>query len=65
MNRRYEVLAFKIANEMEVMHLKEEIQGKVKERIDRHQKEVYIERAVESDSGRAWRGQYAFGCGGV
>lgn len=42
LNRRYEVLAFKIANEMEVMHLKEEIQGKVKERIDRHQKEFIL-----------------------
>ena len=30
LNRRYEVLAFKIANEMEVMNLKEEIQGKGK-----------------------------------
>ena len=47
LNRRYEELAFKIANEMEVMHLKEEIQGKVKERIDRHQKEFILREQLK------------------
>lgn len=47
LNRRYEVLAFKIANEMEVMHLKEEIRGKVKERIDRHQKEFILREQLK------------------
>ena len=47
LNRRYEGLAFKIANEMEVMHLKEEIQGKVKERIDRHQKEFILREQLK------------------
>ena len=47
LNRRYEVLAFKIANEMEVMHLKEEIQGKVKECIDRHQKEFILREQLK------------------
>ena len=47
LNRRYEVLAFKIANEMEVMHLNEEIQGKVKERIDRHQKEFILREQLK------------------
>lgn len=47
LNRRYEVLAFKIANETEVMHLKEEIQGKVKERIDRHQKEFILREQLK------------------
>ena len=47
LNRRYEVLAFKIANEMEVMHLKEEIQGKVKERIDRPQKEFILREQLK------------------
>lgn len=47
LDRRYEVLAFKIANEMEVMHLKEEIQGKVKERIDRHQKEFILREQLK------------------
>lgn len=47
LNRRYEVLAFKIANEMEVMHLKEEIQGKVKEHIDRHQKEFILREQLK------------------
>ena len=47
LNRRYEVLAFKIANEMEVMHLKEEIHGKVKERIDRHQKEFILREQLK------------------
>lgn len=47
LNRRYEVLAVKIANEMEVMHLKEEIQGKVKERIDRHQKEFILREQLK------------------
>lgn len=47
LDRRYEVLAFKIVNEMEVMRLKEEIQGKVKERIDRHQKEFILREQLK------------------
>lgn len=46
-DKRYEVLAFKLANEMEVMHLKEEIQGKVKERIDKHQKEFILREQLK------------------
>lgn len=47
LDRRYEILAFKIANEMEVMQLKEEIQGKVKERIDKHQKEFILREQLK------------------
>ena len=46
-DKRYEMLAFKLANEMEVMHLKEEIQGKVKERIDKHQKEFILREQLK------------------
>lgn len=46
-DKRYEVLAFKLANEMEVMHLKEEIQGKVKARIDQHQKEFILREQLK------------------
>ena len=46
-DKRYEVLAFKLANEMEVMHLKEEIQEKVKERIDKHQKEFILREQLK------------------
>lgn len=41
LNRRYEVLAFKIANEMEVMHLKEEIQEKSKNVLTDIRKNLY------------------------
>lgn len=40
---RYETLAFKLVNEVQIMDIKDELQQKVKERVDKHQKE-YIFR---------------------
>ncbi|MCI8640110.1 MAG: endopeptidase La [Coprococcus sp.] len=40
--RRYELLAFKLVNEVQVMNIKEEIQAKVKERVDKHQREYVL-----------------------
>lgn len=47
LRKRYELLAFKIANEMEVMKLKASIQQKVKERMDRHQKEFILREQLK------------------
>lgn len=44
---RYEMLAFKIANEMAVLDLKEGIQNKVKERMDKHQKEFILREQIK------------------
>ena len=38
LQKRYEKLAFRLVNEMEIMNIKEEIRKKVKERVDRHQR---------------------------
>lgn len=40
--KRYEVLAFKLVNEVQIMGIKEEIQEKVKERVDKHQREYIL-----------------------
>ena len=40
--KRYEALAFKLVNEIQIMNLKEEIQMKVKERVDKHQREYIL-----------------------
>lgn len=42
LHERYEILALKIANEMAVIDLKEGIQTKVKERMEKHQKEFIL-----------------------
>ena len=46
--KRYSLLAFKIANEMAVLDLKENIQSKVKERMDRHQKEFILREQMKA-----------------
>ena len=46
--KRYSLLAFKIANEMAVLSLKENIQNKVKERMDRHQKEFILREQMKA-----------------
>ena len=38
--RRYELLVYKIVNEIQAQKVKEEIQSKVKERVDKNQREV-------------------------
>lgn len=47
LSSRYSVLAFKIMNEMTVMDLKENIQKKVKERMDKHQKEYILREQMK------------------
>ncbi len=44
---RYETLALKIANEMAVLDLKEGIQSKVKERMEKHQKEFILREQMK------------------
>ena len=42
LKKRYEKLAFKLVNEVQIMNIKEEIQRKVKERVDKHQREYIL-----------------------
>ena len=42
LQKRYEKLAFKLVNEVQIMNIKEEIQRKVKERVDKHQREYIL-----------------------
>lgn len=46
-NERYEVLAFKLVNEVEIMGIKEDIQQKVKERVDQHQREYILREQLK------------------
>lgn len=45
--KRYQLLAFKIVNEMQIMDIKEEIQNKVKERVDKHQREYILREQLK------------------
>ncbi|MGC4019314.1 MAG: endopeptidase La [Muricomes sp.] len=45
--KRYEVLSFKLVNEVQIMDIKEEIQLKVKERVDKHQKEYILREQLK------------------
>ena len=40
--KRYEKLSFRLVNEVQIMNIKEEIQKKVKERVDKHQREYIL-----------------------
>lgn len=44
---RYETLAFKLVNEVQVMDIKDELQQKVKERVDKHQKEYILREQLK------------------
>ena len=44
---RCDLLAFKIVNEIQIMNIKEEIQGKVKERVDKHQREYILREQMK------------------
>ena len=46
--KRCALLSFKIANEMAVLDLKENIQSKVKERMDQHQKEFILREQMKA-----------------
>ena len=45
--QRYEVLCFKLVNEVQIMTIKEEIQAKVKERVDKHQREYILREQLK------------------
>lgn len=45
--KRYEMLSLKLASETQIMDIKEEIQYKVKERIDQHQKEYILREQLK------------------
>lgn len=44
---RYEILAFKLVNEVQIMDIKDELQQKVKERVDKHQKEYILREQLK------------------
>ena len=44
---RYEKLAFKLVNEVQIIDIKEEIQRKVKERVDKHQREYILREQLK------------------
>ena len=44
---RYEELAFKLVNEVQIIDIKEEIQRKVKERVDKHQREYILREQLK------------------
>ena len=45
--KRYEKLAFKLVNDVQIMNIKEEIQRKVKERVDKHQREYILREQLK------------------
>ncbi len=47
LRKRYSILAFKIANEIAVLNLREDVQKKVKERMDKHQKEFILREQMK------------------
>ena len=47
LQKRYEKLAFKLVNEVQIMNIKEEIQRKVKERVDKHQREYILREQLK------------------
>lgn len=44
---RYDLLTFKIINEMQIMDIKEEIQEKVKERVDKNQRDYILREQLK------------------
>ena len=45
--KRYEMLAFKLVNEVQIMNIRDEIQLKVKERVDEHQREYILREQLK------------------
>ena len=45
--KRYEKLAFRLVNEVQIIEIKEEIQRKVKERVDKHQREYILREQLK------------------
>ena len=51
---RYETLAFKLVNEVQIMDIKDELQQKVKERVDKHQKEYILREQLKLIREELW-----------
>lgn len=47
LEKRYDKLAFKLVNEVQIMNIKEEIRRKVKERVDKHQREYILREQLK------------------
>lgn len=47
LKKRYEKLAFRLVNEVQIMDIKDEIQRKVKERVDKHQREYILREQLK------------------
>ena len=47
LKKRYEKLAFKLVNEVQIMNIKDEIRRKVKERVDKHQREYILREQLK------------------
>lgn len=45
--KRYELLAFKLVNEVQIMDIKNDIRVKVKERVDKHQREYILREELK------------------
>ena len=45
--KRYEKLAFRLVNEVQIIDIKEEIRRKVKERVDKHQREYILREQLK------------------
>ena len=45
--KRYETLAFKMVNEIQIINIKGEIQQKVKERVDKHQRDYILREQLK------------------
>ena len=44
---RYETLVFKLVNEVQILEIKQEIQQKIKERVDKHQREYILREQLK------------------
>lgn len=45
--KQYELLSFKLVNEVQIMNIRDEIQNKVKERVDKHQREYILREELK------------------
>lgn len=45
--KRYDLLAFKIVNEIQVINIKDDIQSKVRQRVDKHQREYVLREQLK------------------
>ena len=45
--KQYELLSFKLVNEVQIMDIRDEIQNKVKERVDKHQREYILREELK------------------